>query len=207
MTLALRDDFFKDDIFKSVFEDASDGMWILHDRKLMMCNNSAAHLLGYKDPDDLQNLHPAEISPRRQLDGQWSSEKAHEMMSIARHNGHHRFTWQHLHKDGSRISMEVSLNVVHYKHLRPLHVVWRDVSEDTTDSRNRISHREQECLIWTALGKTSAQTAEILSLSEQTINNYLASATRKLHANNRTQAVAIAYEQGLLKRPNKRREH
>ena len=51
----------------------------------------------------------------------------------------------------------------------------------------------------TAAGKTSVEIAEILTLSEHTINHYLNRATKKLDAVNRTQAVAKALRLGLIK--------
>ncbi|MGE6743434.1 helix-turn-helix transcriptional regulator [Allorhizobium pseudoryzae] len=62
-----------------------------------------------------------------------------------------------------------------------------------------LSERELDCLNWTAAGKTSAEIAEILNLSEHTVNHYLNRATRKLDAVNRTQAVAKGFRLGLVK--------
>lgn len=62
-----------------------------------------------------------------------------------------------------------------------------------------LSERELDCLNWTSAGKTSAEIAEILNLSEHTVNHYLNRATRKLDAVNRTQAVAKAFRLGLVK--------
>ncbi|RAX42229.1 LuxR family transcriptional regulator [Rhizobium tropici] len=62
-----------------------------------------------------------------------------------------------------------------------------------------LTDREIDCLIWTAAGKTSAEIAEILSLSEHTVNHYLNRATKKLDTVNRTQAVAKALRVGLIK--------
>ncbi|MBA4799312.1 helix-turn-helix transcriptional regulator [Rhizobium rosettiformans] len=69
------------------------------------------------------------------------------------------------------------------------------------DSRNSdmLTDRELDCLNWTAAGKTSVEIAEILTLSEHTINHYLNRATKKLDAVNRTQAVAKALRLGLIK--------
>jgi DNA-binding CsgD family transcriptional regulator len=69
------------------------------------------------------------------------------------------------------------------------------------DSRNSdmLTERELDCLNWTAAGKTSVEIAEILTLSEHTINHYLNRATKKLDAVNRTQAVAKALRLGLIK--------
>jgi DNA-binding CsgD family transcriptional regulator len=64
--------------------------------------------------------------------------------------------------------------------------------------RSPLSQREIECLRWAAAGKTSEETAIILSLSGSTINTYLKSAMRKLNAYNRVQAVVQAYKQKVL---------
>lgn len=68
---------------------------------------------------------------------------------------------------------------------------------------NRVTEtftdREIDCLNWTAAGKTSAEIAEILLLSEHTVNHYLNRATKKLDTVNRTQAVAKALRVGLIK--------
>lgn len=62
-----------------------------------------------------------------------------------------------------------------------------------------LTDREIDCLNWTAAGKTSAEIAEILVLSEHTVNHYLNRATKKLNTVNRTQAVAKALRVGLIK--------
>ncbi|MFD1327371.1 helix-turn-helix transcriptional regulator [Mycoplana ramosa] len=61
-----------------------------------------------------------------------------------------------------------------------------------------LTEREIECLSWTAAGKTSLEIAEILGLSEHTINHYLNQVTRKLGAVNRTQAVVKAIRRGFI---------
>lgn len=62
-----------------------------------------------------------------------------------------------------------------------------------------LSDREIDCLNWTASGKTSAEIAEIMQLSEHTVNHYLNRATKKLDTVNRTQAVAKALRIGIIK--------
>ncbi|MEZ2129392.1 MULTISPECIES: LuxR family transcriptional regulator [unclassified Sinorhizobium] len=72
----------------------------------------------------------------------------------------------------------------------------RNMDVRITDS---LTDREIDCLNWTAAGKTSAEIADILSLSEHTVNHYLNRATKKLDTVNRTQAVAKALRIGLIK--------
>lgn len=64
--------------------------------------------------------------------------------------------------------------------------------------RPTLSRRERECLQWTAAGKTTWEISAILRISQNTIDGYIASATRKLGAVNRTQAVAVALRRRLI---------
>ncbi len=61
-----------------------------------------------------------------------------------------------------------------------------------------LTRREIECLHWAAQGKSSGEIAIILGLTPRGINFHFESARRKLNANNRTHAVAIAVSNGLL---------
>lgn len=65
-----------------------------------------------------------------------------------------------------------------------------------------LSTREIECLVWSARGKTSSECATILGVAESTVAGYIASLNRKLHAQNKTQMIAIAYELGLISNAN-----
>jgi LuxR family quorum sensing-dependent transcriptional regulator len=62
----------------------------------------------------------------------------------------------------------------------------------------KLSARELEVLKWCSAGKTNSYIAEILSLSENTIETYIAKACRKLDSVNRTQAVAQAIRARLI---------
>ena len=69
---------------------------------------------------------------------------------------------------------------------------------ETNTSSHSLSKRELECLRWTSEGKTSYEISIILRLSEHTINNYIASLTKKLGAMNRAHMISLAYKTGLL---------
>lgn len=62
----------------------------------------------------------------------------------------------------------------------------------------QLSPREHECLSWTAAGKTYAEIAIILDLSEHTIRSYLKVARLKLDSVSMAQAVAKASSVGLI---------
>ena len=78
-----------------------------------------------------------------------------------------------------------------------LHIIMTDI-QSSIDSPHKLSSREIEVLQWSALGKTVGQTAQLLQLSERTVNFHIAAAIRKLGAANKTAAVARAALHGLL---------
>jgi LuxR family transcriptional regulator len=61
-----------------------------------------------------------------------------------------------------------------------------------------LSAREAEVLRWMADGKTSSEAAQILALSERTVNFHVSSALAKLGAANKTAAVVKAALLGLI---------
>ena len=61
-----------------------------------------------------------------------------------------------------------------------------------------LTSREKEVLRWTAEGKTSAEIAQILGVSERTINFHLSNSMQKLNVNNKISAAIRAVMLGLL---------
>lgn len=81
-----------------------------------------------------------------------------------------------------------------------IHIYERLASIDRADRSggSPLTRRETDCLSWTAEGKTSSEIAEILGLSEHTVNHYLNRAARKLETVNRAAAVAKALRRGWI---------
>lgn len=63
---------------------------------------------------------------------------------------------------------------------------------------NPLTLRERETLRWAALGKSAADTGEILGVTERTVTAHMASACQKLSAVNKTHAVARALQHRLI---------
>lgn len=68
----------------------------------------------------------------------------------------------------------------------------------SVDFISGLTDRELEIVRWTSEGKTSAEIAIILDLSEHTVNSYTAALLRKLNVGNRAQMVASALRKGLI---------
>lgn len=99
---------------------------------------------------------------------------------------------------GKRAPMSIgeTAELALYAHMA--HQRLRQVSARPSKPDSPLTERERECLVWTSVGKTSVEIAQILSLSEHTVNHYLNNAARKFDAVNRTQAVAHGLRFGFI---------
>lgn len=61
-----------------------------------------------------------------------------------------------------------------------------------------LTPREREVLAWAAHGKSALDIAAILGIAKRTVDEHIYSSMRKLAAENRTHAVAIAIRCGLI---------
>lgn len=66
------------------------------------------------------------------------------------------------------------------------------------DDKIDLTGREKEVLQCLKYGRTSRGTANILGITERTVKFHICNIIRKLKAENRTQAVVMALEGGLL---------
>lgn len=61
-----------------------------------------------------------------------------------------------------------------------------------------VTSRERECLLWSALGKSSWEISEILRISEATVNFHMQNAMRKLEVFSRPHAIVKAVMMGII---------
>jgi DNA-binding NarL/FixJ family response regulator len=65
-------------------------------------------------------------------------------------------------------------------------------------SRARISQREQEVLELVARGLTNKEIGELLHISDKTVRNHVINCLDKLCVKDRTEAIAVAIQRGLI---------
>ena len=71
-------------------------------------------------------------------------------------------------------------------------------AEEAPEKEPAITRRERECLHWIAQGKSSADIAAILGISENTVNFHIKKVLAKLEVHSRTVAVLRAQSMGIL---------
>jgi DNA-binding CsgD family transcriptional regulator len=72
------------------------------------------------------------------------------------------------------------------------------IRQPSETSSISLTDRERDMLAWAARGKTVSDTAEILKISDETVETHIRNAMRKLDASNKTHAVAKAIYLGLI---------
>jgi two-component system, sensor histidine kinase len=108
-------------LFKKVFQQSSDGMLILRDRKIINANESILQILGYDKLCDIIGLVPdqSELSPEYQPCGTLSTSKRKQIQQEMMLNENNRFEWQHRKKNGELIMVEVcatEVTIDNHKH-------------------------------------------------------------------------------------------
>ena len=131
-----------DQRFRSMFELSPDPVWIIEDQRFVECNQAAVIMLGYRDKSEFLNVHPSQLSPDFQPDGEASFSKAERMMAITKEKGIHRFEWIHTRSDGSTFDAEVTLSSLNLQDRSIIYCTWRDISERKRTEKELKSYQE-----------------------------------------------------------------
>ncbi len=114
--------------YRSLFETASDAIFILEDEICVDCNSAALRIFG-RTREQMLGCAPYRFSPPLQPDGQDSAVKAKRLIRAVL-DGHGRtFEWVHLRGDGTPFDAEVSLNRLEVAGTVYLQAMVRDVTE------------------------------------------------------------------------------
>ena len=115
--------------FKHLFESSADAILLLDEGVFVNCNQATVEMMRCSDKSEFLSLHPSQLSPEFQPDGQSSFEKANQMIALAFEKGTHRFEWTYRRQDGEDFWVEVLLTVMPYQGKNILHTVWREIGD------------------------------------------------------------------------------
>ncbi len=128
-----------DDIsqYQKLFESAYDPIFLLHHGFFVDCNQAAVDTFRLCGKDEVYHLHPSQISPEFQPDGQSSEIKANQMIQICLEKGSNRFEWMHSTVDGTPFWAEVTLVKMVLHHEPVVYAVVRNI-EAQKEIENRL---------------------------------------------------------------------
>jgi PAS domain S-box-containing protein len=115
--------------FLDVLHASGDAILLIDGETFVDCNDAAVSMLGCSGRDEVLMMHPSQISPPLQPDGQGSFEKASDLLGTALSTGFIRFEWMHRRPNGEDFLVEVTLTPMAIHGRVVLHVVWRDLAE------------------------------------------------------------------------------
>jgi PAS domain S-box-containing protein len=116
--------------YRIIFNQSKDAIMTLAppDWLFTSANPSIVDMFGAKDVKEFVSLHPWNVSPEYQPDGQLSSVKAKEMIGIAMKEGFHYFEWVHRRVDGTDFPATVTLSRINMSGKTFLHAVVRNIT-------------------------------------------------------------------------------
>lgn len=128
--------------FKTIFEYANDGIFILDEYKVVDCNRRILEMLGCSKADII-GKKPEEISPKHQHDGRLSSNKAREKINLALAGQPQFFSWTNVKKSGELVEVQVSLNRVPIGGKYYLQSIIRDVTKQKRVEQSLQENRQR----------------------------------------------------------------
>ncbi|MBE7413001.1 MAG: PAS domain S-box protein [Leptospiraceae bacterium] len=139
--------------FRRLFEKSTDALTIVENETFIDCNQSTVDLLGFNTKEEIISLHPSQVSPKFQPDGELSSEKAQKMMRLTFQKGAHRFEWVHKRKNGETVYTEVLLtSISEDPNKRQLYTVWRDITDRKKAEESLAEERERLLVTLKSIG-------------------------------------------------------
>ena len=102
---------------------------LLTEKGFFDCNPRTLEMFGYKSKEEFTCLHPADISPPVQPNGEESTSAAQERIQTAYQKGINHFEWVHRRKNGQDFPAEVLLSAFDYGGKRVLQATVRDITQ------------------------------------------------------------------------------
>ena len=130
--------------FRDLYEKSADAIFIVKNGKFTDCNLATLDMFLYESREELLKLHPWDISPKLQPNGEQSSKKAIQNIDIAIKIGTYRFEWEHMRKNGEVFPCEILLTAIPNEKDKPIvHAVCRDITERSMNQQELIKAKEK----------------------------------------------------------------
>ena len=138
----------KEGKYRSLFESANDGIFILDETGFMDCNQKGAELYGLTK-EEIIGRSPSDFAPVRQPDGRLSSEAAGDYIRAALSGIPQAFEWQSLRANARPLSafdVEITLNRLEVGGKMCLQAIVRDIGERKRLEQERLKTQKLEAI-------------------------------------------------------------
>jgi PAS domain S-box-containing protein len=114
--------------FRGAFEGTQDAILLLTMDGIFDCNQRALDLFGFSHKSEMLRLHPADLSPVRQPDGEDSRGSAVKHIQQALREGSVQFGWQHRRQNGELFPADILLSSFKMGRRKVIQACVRDIS-------------------------------------------------------------------------------
>jgi PAS domain S-box-containing protein len=118
-------------MFRQLFERSADAIFLFDPGREVFvdCNQAAVEMMRASNKEQLLMVHPANLSPEFQPDGQSSLKKTPQVIDLALAKGSHRFEWRARRMDGTEFPLEVLLTPIQTGEHPLMATICRDITE------------------------------------------------------------------------------
>ncbi|MFW5799422.1 MAG: PAS domain S-box protein, partial [Spirochaetota bacterium] len=114
--------------YRTLFDTANDGIFIIKNNKIIDCNNKITKLFGYSKDKIIGNT-PYNLSPKYQINGNDSKSEAVKYINKVLEGKPQHFEWLHQHKNGNILTMGISLNTFNIYNETFIMAIVRDITQ------------------------------------------------------------------------------
>ncbi len=129
--------------YKGFFKSSSDAIMILNKNLFIDCNKATLKMFEMKSINNFKKKHPADLSPKKQPDGQNSMELANKQIAKALEKGSNHFEWMHRRNDGTDFYADVMLTKIT---LKDGPIIWATVRDITKQKLREQKFQELDDL-------------------------------------------------------------
>jgi PAS domain S-box-containing protein len=115
--------------FRVLFESSRDATMMLNRSRFFDCNPATLEIFGCDTKEQFVGMHPSQLSPPQQANGEDSRVAAARQIETAYAKGSHFFEWLHQRRDGTVFPAEVLLSRFELRGESALQAVVRDITE------------------------------------------------------------------------------
>lgn len=154
--------------FETLFESTYDAVMLLDENGFFDCNPATTALFKVESKDAFLKLHPADLSPEFQPNGQNSIELSNQRIKQALKKGHLIFEWIHKTSCGRLFPAEVLLSSMPYDDRTVLQATVRDLTKQKEHHKKTLESQKME-----SVGKLAAGISHEINTPAQFIKDNL----------------------------------
>ncbi|MGB6328981.1 MAG: EAL domain-containing protein [Halarcobacter sp.] len=113
--------------YEDVFNNIDEPILLMEGNLFIYANTAALNFFNMSSKEDLLLLHPSQLSPKYQEDGELSSVKSNRMIEICLEQNGHSFEWLSKTIDGKTFTIAVNLKKIHINNKELIQCVIKDL--------------------------------------------------------------------------------